>query len=186
MILLKKQVKIAAIIYILTIFQNSYSQYNTPDIPAPKQKSEFWEKVRFGGAFGLNIGSGFTDITLAPSAIYEVNEYFATGIGLQGSYIKVNPKNSELTGYKAYTYGGSYIALFNPLEEIQLSAEIEQLRINVNYDNGYIDNFWNTALFLGAGYRFENGAIGVRYNVLHDPDKSIYFEAFMPFVRVYF
>src|SRR5690606_5762885 len=133
MILLKKQLKIAAIIFILTIFQNSYSQYSTPEVYAPKQKSDFWKKVRFGGAFGLNIGTGFTDITIAPSAIYEVNEYFATGIGLQGSYIKVNPKNSDLIGYKAYTYGGSYIAIFNPVEELQLSAEIEQLRINVNY-----------------------------------------------------
>lgn len=186
MILLKKPLKIAALIFILTIFQSSYSQYNSPDVHAPKQKSEFWNKVRFGGAFGLNIGSGFTDITLAPSAIYEVNEYFSTGIGLQGSYIKVNPKNSNLVGYKAYTYGGSYIALFNPIENIQLSAEIEQLRVNVNYDNGYIDNFWNTALFLGAGYRSGNAIIGVRYNVLFESDKNIYHEAFMPFVRIYF
>lgn len=48
------------------------------------------------------------------------------------------------------------------------------------------DNFWNTALFLGAGYRTNNATIGIRYNVLHNDNNNIYTTAFMPFVRVYF
>ena len=147
-------------------------------------KSEFWRHVQFGGGVGVSIGSGYTDVTLAPGAIYNFNDYFALGLGLQGSYVKV--KNE----YNATIYGGSILALLNPIEQIQLSAEIEQVRVNAEYQitgfDNIEDNFWNTALFLGAGYRVENITIGARYNVLHRADRRVYADAFMPFVRVYF
>jgi long-subunit fatty acid transport protein len=152
---------------------------------AQTTKNEFWDKVRFGGGLGLSIGNNFTDIMVAPSAIYQFNEYFAAGVGLQGSYIRVKDN------YEAYTYGGSILALANPIEQIQLSAELEQIRVNLDYDNRYTgtqytDNFWNTALFLGVGYNTPNVTIGVRYNVLHENKRNIYSEAFMPFIRIYF
>jgi hypothetical protein len=57
----------------------------------------------------------------------------------------------------------------------------------VNYENINLkENFWNTGLFLGAGYRTQNVTIGARYNVLFDKDRNVYGDAFMPFVRVYF
>jgi len=151
-----------------------------------QQQNDFWKNVHFGGGLGLNVGTGFTDVTVAPSAIYQFNPYISAGIGLQGSYISVKPKNSVFENYEAFTYGGSLIALVDPIREIQLSAELEQIRVNVDFDNGFSDNFWNTALFLGAGYRTQNITVGIRYNVLHDNKKSIYKEAFMPFVRIYF
>jgi len=156
-----------------------------PTLNAQTTKNEFWDKVRFGGGLGLSIGNNFTDIMVAPSAIYQFNEYFAAGVGLQGSYIRVKDN------YEAYTYGGSILALANPIEQIQLSAELEQIRINLNYDNRYTDtqytdNFWNTALFLGVGYTTQNVTIGLRYNVLHKNRRNIYSEAFMPFIRIYF
>jgi hypothetical protein len=77
--------------------------------------------------------------------------------------------------------------LVNPIPELQLSVELEQLRVNVNYESENIsDKFWNTGLFLGAGYRQDNFTIGVRYNVLFNEDKNVYGDALMPFVRVYF
>jgi hypothetical protein len=49
--------------------------------------------------------------------------------------------------YNSNLYGGS-ITLFNPIPEIQLSAELEQLRVNVSGtgQNNFSDNFWNTGL----------------------------------------
>lgn len=138
------------------------------------------ERVHFGGSLGLSIGSDFTNIVVAPSLIYDVNEYFSAGAGLQGSY--VNWKNN----FESYIYGASLIGLVNPLDEIQLSAELEQLRVNTTYEDNFKDNFWNTALFLGAGYRTNNVTIGVRYNVLFKESNNVYNEAFMPFFRVYF
>ncbi|WP_294819840.1 hypothetical protein [uncultured Flavobacterium sp.] len=157
-----------------------------------QDSSGFWDRVRFGGGFGLGIGSGYTDITLAPGALYEFNEYVALGVGVQGTYV------NQRDFYKAWLYGGSVIALFNPVPEVQLSAELEQLRVNQEFDRDYFDDladnpaierqrdFWNTALFLGAGYRMENVTVGVRYNVLFNENDMVYGDAFMPFVRVYF
>ena len=117
---------------------------------------------------------------MAPCLIYDVNDYFSAGVWLQGSY--VNFKNN----FESYIYGASLIGLVNPIEQVQLSAELEQLRVNTTYQDNFKDDFWNTALFLGAGYRAQNVTIGIRYNILFDKNKSVYNEAFMPFVRVYF
>lgn len=150
-------------------------------MPENNAKSDFWSRVQFGGGLGLGFGSGFTNIAIAPSAIYNVNEYLAFGVGLQYSYLK------QRDFYSSSQYGGSLIGLVNPIEEIQLSVELEQLRVNVNYDDtNFSDKFWNTGLFLGAGYRVENVTIGARYNVLFNEDKNVYGDALMPFVRIYF
>lgn len=145
----------------------------------------FWDKVQFGGGLGLGIGSGYTDISVLPSAIYNVNEIVAVGVGLQFGYL------SSKNYYKSFVYGGSLVGLVNPIPEIQLSAELEQVRINTDYNStpyrpGYSDNYWNTALYLGAGYRTGSVTIGARYDVLYNPNKSLYGSGFMPFVRVYF
>ncbi len=147
-------------------------------------KSDFWENVQIGGGFGLSVGSGFTNISIAPSAIYNFNEIFAAGVGLQGSYVKVDDRDVK---YNSYIYGGSLIGLARPLEEIQLSLELEQLRVNQEFpDFDEKNNFWNTALYLGVGYFTDNVTVGIRYNVLFNKKDLVYSEAFMPFVRVYF
>jgi long-subunit fatty acid transport protein len=148
----------------------------------PKAKSEFWKKVQFGGGLGLGVGSGFTNIAVSPSAIYNVNSYFSAGVGLQYSYLK------QKGLYSSNQYGASIIGLVNPIEQVQLSVELEQLRVNVDYEGvlSGSQDFWNTGLFLGAGYRAQNVTIGARYNVLFDKDKGVYGDALMPFVRIYF
>ena len=145
-------------------------------------KSVFWEKVQFGGGLGLGFGTGFTNIAVAPSAIYNVNQYFATGLGLQYNYL------SQKNQFSSHQYGVSVIALVNPIQEIQFSTELEQLRVTTSYENPAFasENFWNTALFLGVGYRTNNVTIGGRYNVLYKQDRNVYGSAFMPFVRVFF
>ncbi len=156
---------------------------NEPEVP--KAKSEFWKKVQFGGGLGLAFGNNYTDITIAPGAIYNFNEYVALGVGLQYSYIK------QRDFYQSNLYGGSILALFNPIPQIQLSAEVEQLRANVTYASfgstpEFDDDFWSTGLFVGAGYRAGNVTFGARYNLLHSTNRNVYNDAFMPFVRVYF
>lgn len=149
--------------------------------PHNELKSNFWNKVQFGGGLGLGFGSGYTNISVAPSAIYNVNEYFSAGLGVQYNYLK------QKDFYSSSQYGASIIGLVNPIPEIQLSVELEELRVNFKFDDGSISNdFWNTGLFLGAGYRAENVTIGARYNVLFNEDKGVYGDALMPFVRVYF
>lgn len=146
-----------------------------------KPKNEFWKKVSFIPSIGLGFGSGYSNISVAPAAVYNVNKYFSTGLGIQYSYLK------QKNVFSSSTYGASLIAMANPIEEVQLSAELEQLRANVkNEATNISDNFWNTAFFLGAGYRMGNSVIGARYNVLFNKDKGVYGDAFMPFVRIAF
>src|SRR5690606_12898896 len=128
--IIKKSAIFSLYFTIFLFLSNVNAQTSTNQYLQPKQKSEFWKRVRFGGGLGLSIGSGFTDITVAPSAIYEFNEYVAAGIGLQGSYIRVKPRNNAFSSYEAFTYGGSWLVLVNPIQEVQLSVELEQLRVN--------------------------------------------------------
>jgi hypothetical protein len=146
-----------------------------------KPSNNFWNKIQFGGGLGLGFGSGYTDITIAPSAIYNFNEYVSLGLGAQYKYLK------QKDSYASNLYGGSFIGLINPMPEIQLSVELEKLRVHVNLigSNSNSQDYWNTALFLGAGYRSGNATIGARYNVLNNQN-NVYGSAFMPFVRVYF
>ena len=159
------------------------SEIFAQQIPENKTKSDFWNHVQFGGGLGLGFGNGYADIMIAPSAIYNFNEYVALGLGAQYNYVK------QRDFYSANMYGGSLITLINPIEVVQISAELEQLRINRTYEGTFgsaSQDFWNTALFFGAGYRNENITLGIRYNILHRDRDNIYAEAFMPFVRIFF
>lgn len=85
---------------------------------------DFWNHVRFGGGVGISFGDGFFSGTLAPSAIYEFNDQFALGLGLNGTY------NKQKNFYQSTVFGGSILGFFNPIEEIQLSAEFEELNVH--------------------------------------------------------
>ena len=75
-------------LYFLFLFGTPFTVLSQ-EKPLPKAKTnDFWNHVQLGGGFGLGIGNDFTNITLAPSAIYNFNEYFALGTGLQYSYLK--------------------------------------------------------------------------------------------------
>ena len=194
-IFFRKLTIITIILYLLCSNNVAFSQ-KTNLQPA---NSAFWQRVRFGGSVGLSFGD-FTNITVAPSAVYVVNDYFSTGFGLLGSYVSV--RNT----YQSTLLGGSLISLFNPVKEVQLSAEIEQLHVaavqqfattplgtNGSYSSLQTgapyelqSNFWTTALFIGGGYTTGNVTVGGRYNVLFNKNKSAYSSAFIPFVRVFF
>lgn len=157
---------------------------STNDFKAQTLQNEFWQHVRLGGGIGLSFGDGFFSGTLAPSAIYQFNEQFAAGVALNGTYASL--KNQ----YNATILGGSVLALYNVIPEIQFSTEFEQLNVNRKYEYtalpDYTEKYWYPALFLGVGFHSNNFTLGIRYDVLFDNDKSIYANAFAPFVRVYF
>ena len=166
------------VFFLLFGFVNCYPQTNERNQP-----KDFWKELQYGGSFGLNLGSGYTEISVSPSAIYPLNNYISVGTGLIGSYTRL--KNQ----YTSTIYGVSAISLFNPIEKIQLSVELEQIKVNTEYlliANPFTKNYWNTGLYVGAGYCNGNVTLGARYNLLFDKDKSIYNDALMPFIRFYF
>ena len=165
------------IVFILLFSGSVFSQEQT------NSRNDFWNNVQFGGGIGLSFGSGYTDIFVAPSAIYVLNPTFALGTSLHLGYA------SQSNYYTSFLYGASIIGLVNPFSQIQLSAELQEINSSINYKvNGEnkSNNYWTTGLYLGAGYRTGNVTVGVRYDVLYDANKSIYGDPFMPFVRVYF
>ena len=170
------------LILLILLFSNViYSQTSENLI---KSTPSIWKNVQLGGGFGLNIGNQFTEINLAPGAIYRFNPKVAAGIGLQGSFV------SAKGNFSSAIYGVSLLSLINPIEEFQISIELEQLRVNrtlvMNGGPDKTDNFWNTGLFLGGGYGSENLVVGIRYNLLYRESDYVYSSAMMPFIRVYF
>ncbi|WP_108868111.1 alpha-ketoglutarate decarboxylase [Aquimarina aquimarini] len=152
------------------------------------QDENFWSNVRFGG----NIGIGFTNDTfnaiIAPAAVYEFNEWFSAGLGLSFGYSTFENDRFDQKN-KSFNYGGSIITMFNPLPQLQISAEFEEMGVNreIKIQNQKItENYWYPSLFIGAGYRTGFVSFGLRYDVLYDDDKSIYGSAYSPFVRVFF
>ena len=180
----KKSIKILTKTLIILILVGTFSKFYGQTDTKNYQKSDFWNHVNFGGGFGLSLGTGFTDFTIAPSAIYNLNHYLSIGAGLQGSLV------SQKDYYSSAIYGISVISLFNPVDEVQLSLEVEQVRVNNTFEMvggaNKKENFWNTGLFVGGGYRMENVTVGMKYNLLYNKDKLVYSDALMPFVRVYF
>lgn len=156
----------------------SFSQNTTDD------DNNFWRNVQFGGGVGLNFGDGFFSGALAPAALYRINTYVSTGVGLNFQY------SSQRDVFKSTVMGGSVIGLFNPYQELQISTEFEQLYVKRDFDERFVvnsdDSYWYPALFLGAGYRSGNITFGIRYDVLYDKEKSIQNQAWMPFVRFWF
>lgn len=153
----------------------------------PGQGSDFWSNVRYGGGLGLGFSNNSFTIAVAPSAIYQVSPQFAAGLGLSFNYSKFEPTSfdrSELTAF-----GGSLMSFFNPIPQMQFSAEFEQIRVNREdtvVGETFEDRFWSPALYFGLGVGNRNVMAGMRYNVLFDENKSIYASAWVPFVRVFF
>ena len=83
----------------------------------------------------------------------------------------------------------SLLGIFRPIPEIQLSVEPQQSFVSRNFANStniQDENYWIGALFLGVGFNTGNVTIGIQYDVLHDPGRSIYADSWFPFVRVFF
>ena len=172
--------KIVFIICFLTSFSllaqdDETKEYNEIlEIPQPS----FWDNVRFGGGLGLSFGSDITTINVSPSAIYDFQNGFALGVGVGYLY----SKNRD---FRSNVISPSLITLYNPAEEIQLSAELEQLFVTQKFGpTTFKNNF--PALYLGVAYRTGWAAFGVRYDVLYDELDNIFGSPFSPIIRFYF
>lgn len=145
-----------------------------------KQPNPFWNNVQFGGGIGLNFSSGYTDVFFAPSAIYNFNPKVAVGAGLNLNYV------ASKNYFSSFIYGINTIVLVNPIPQIQLSVGLNQSRVNYEEEGfaNFSEDYWDTDLILGAGYRTGNVTVGMGYNVLQNDRFNT--EPFVPFVRVYF
>ncbi len=140
--------------------------------------TNFWDNVQLGGGLVLGFSNNVTNIGISPSAIYNFNDKFSSGIGVSYLYSKFKDDDNGLN-----IYGGSLIALYNPIREFQLSVEFEEsILTKSGFETTNVES-----LYLGGGYTLgRNITIGLRYDVLYDEDTSPFGSAFSPIVRVYF
>jgi hypothetical protein len=178
----KKKLLYFHMIYTFLVFTFFYCQKITAQdsIATIKSTSNFWQKVQFGGGLGFNFLTGFTDVFVAPTVIYNINAKVALGAGLTFNY--TTAKND----FSTFIYGMNTIVLLNPLPEIQLSLQFNQSRVNYQEMSisTFSDNFWDTSLILGAGYRSGNVTFGMGYNLI-DNDRFNR-RRFAPFIRAFF
>lgn len=167
------------LVFILAIYFSN-SHLFSQEMEAPQ--NTFWEDVRFGGSLGANFSNGYFGGFIAPKAIYDFNRYTSAGVGLMGSY-------TNSSRFSAYTAGASVIGLLRPVQLLQLSAEFEENYVSRDrkLDGANVsESYWYPALFLGLGYNSGPVTVGIRYDVLYDSNTSIYANAYMPFVSIYF
>lgn len=150
-----------------------------PDARSQAASAGRWQ---FGGGLGLSFGRDAFQIGISPSALYQANEYLGVGAGLNYTHAKFND-------YKLNAWGGSLIGLVTPVPFLQLSAEFEELHVNRSFSSPTViaeDSYWVPALYLGVGYASGPVTVGVRFDALYNNDRSLYANAWSPFVRVYF
>lgn len=143
-----------------------------------KEKSKFWENVHFGGGIQLGLGSGYTTIGVSPSAIYSFNDHWSAGVGTSYTFSKISNSHYHI-------FGGSAMVFYQPIKEIQLHTEFENLWVNTN--NVSLSDYSVPAWYIGAGYSIgRNGSVGLRYDLLWNKEKSVYNNALSPYFKIYF
>ncbi|MFS8081817.1 MAG: hypothetical protein ACMG51_00085 [Ginsengibacter sp.] len=139
------------------------------------------KKLKFGMGFGLNFVGG-TNISLSPNLTYPLTQKVSVGAGLQFNYASL--KNVQ----KTTTIGANALLYYTPVKKILTSLEFSELHVNRNllFTNTK-DEFWESALFVGLGYQLTPKiALGAKYNVLYNKNKSIYSSPVVPFININF
>ena len=152
-------------------------------------KPTFQPRWSYGGNIGMSFWNGGTDIFLAPKAYYHLSPKFITGVGVtyiysDGEYLTNSIGGLKYINYHSNSFGGGISALYRPIPFLQFSAEYEGLQ--TEWRGAYADSYWNNAIYLGASFITGNFSFGVRYDVLYDNDKSVYGDAWTPFIGFYF
>lgn len=166
-----------AVLFLFSLNINGNAQQVESETP----KASFGQKVRFGGNVGFSFGD-YTSVQLAPSAVYSLTDKLDIGLGVSYMYEKDDY-------FKSHVFGGRLISLFRPIDFLQLSAEYEQMKINREWElegaTKSKQDYWQPAIYLGVSYVNQGFYIGLRYDVLYDKDKSIYSNAFTPYLGIY-
>lgn len=142
-----------------------------------QQNNFSWENVSYGGGITLGFGSG-TTIGLSPNSIYNFGNGFSAGLGIGYLY-------SEFDDFSTSAFNISAISLYQTSYDILLSAELEQYFATQKDSFGeFSTNF--PALHLGIAYNLGKFALGIRYDVLYNENKSIFASPISPIMRFYF
>lgn len=154
----------------------------TTDISVIDSTAQVEPRLKFGCGFVLNFVGG-TNIGLSPNLIYMLSDKVSIGAGLQGNYTSIKDLQNTTT------IGGNLIFQYSPGKFLSL-LELTQLHASTKTETetGQIsEDFWDTALFVGAGLYITNKiAVGAKLNLLYNEDESVYTSPVIPFVNITF
>ncbi|MBS4044299.1 MAG: hypothetical protein KGZ59_10825 [Chitinophagaceae bacterium] len=181
-----KKIKVILLLIVSTLIVNQelQSQEQNKSIENTKQDTSnisSAKKAKFGCGFGLNFVGG-TNLNVSPNIIFPITNKMSLGAGLQFNYLSI--KNFQTTT----TIGANALLQYNLSNKIMTTLEFVQLRVSTKDKiTNAINNFWDTALFFGAGINITNTiALGAKYNVLYKESQSIYTGPIIPFVNITF
>ncbi|NOR28719.1 MAG: alpha-ketoglutarate decarboxylase [Lutibacter sp.] len=147
------------------------------------EQHRFIDDVRFGGGINIGVGSSYSTFAISPSVIYDFSNTFSAGLSFTYIYVKTKSIINPTTNH----YGGSVLALYKPIKNLQLTTEFEQLKVNQKYSTIDVTDLKQNALYIGAEYVTGNFSMGLRYDILFDKTTNIiYSSALTPVFRVYF
>lgn len=89
---------------------------------------------------------------------------------------------------KTTTIGANILGSYYAIPKLLTTIEFAEMHVNRNMlINDTKDEFWDSALFVGAGYQITPKiSVGGKFNVLYDKEKSVYSSPFVPFVNISF
>lgn len=142
-------------------------------------------KWRIGGYAGLNFGSDYFGVGIAPSVGYAVSGTVETGITAGYQYSKQDYLHDEIK-QNLFSFG-PYVNYY-PIRSLFLRAHYEYYLGNQKFDSQTYD-FNENALWLGGGYRTPGRVqlfVGAMYNVLYQEGDSLFSSGFRPIIGVSF
>lgn len=201
------------LIPIFWVLINNSVSAQTLNKPVEPKKS-FTERLYFGGALGLSIGSYSSLIDLSPMVGYGVTDDLVVGIGLTYKYYRykdyyLNLTDTSFYDLKTNIFGGSIWARYfltkteiPIIENIFLHGEIEPLtfvnKFRFSPLGEYYDPFGNayirdeerinlTGVFFGGGLSQPVGGKSYMYiEVLWDFNEQLYSPYSNPRIRIGF
>ena len=143
------------------------------------------KKVYFGGNLGFSFGSE-TSVMVEPTVLYGFSQYFKLGGGVSYRYV-----SSDRYDYSDNIYGARAIAMATPLPYINISVDYGMYHRTTRISSGEkIRDGWIPSLSPAIGVNIPVGrgfvSIGAGYDVLYDASTSVYSNAWIPMVSLYF
>jgi hypothetical protein len=169
-------------IYEITAVDSTLTTTQTPEAEVIDSTATSESRLKFGCGFALNFVGG-TNIGLSPNLVYMISDKVSIGGGIQGTYTSIKDLQ------KTSTIGANLMGQYSPGKFLTL-LEITQLNVTTKTETDMgqtSDNYWDTALFVGAGLHITDKiSIGAKYNLLYKEDESVYTSPIIPFVNITF
>jgi len=154
-----------------------------------KPKSDFSQRLYFGGSLGLVFGS-YTSISLWPLVGYKVTPKMSFGIQPGYEFISYDYYGYDFT---SNNFGIRFFNRFRFIEQAFSHAEFAYIKYDVPgdivNDEIQVESYWVPFLFLGGGYVQSLGGAGsVYFQVLFDVinDENSPYNSWEPFYTIGF